>query len=148
MARLQSKWPRYAAIFATWLMAVPAAAQNSSIVGVWRSQVEGTPSGGSPGVSASDVQTLYFDPNGQYRREIVTEGGNGVFGAAGKIIDSGLYNFTPPATLQYSRQNWLVCTFSGCIPGSGPPPDQGTLQFQMNGQGQATFIGLTWTKIQ
>jgi hypothetical protein len=143
MARL-----RYATLVAACLSATPTAAQNVSIVGVWRSSVEGTPSGLSPHVTSSDVQKLTLTADGHYRREITVEGGNGVVGAAGTIIDSGLYRFTPPETLQYSRQSWVICTYTGCLPGTAPPPNEGTLPFQLTGPGQATFLGLTWTKIQ
>jgi hypothetical protein len=130
---------------ATWPLA--ARAQQVSVVGVWRA-VEGTPSGTTPGISSSDVQLLTLTADGQYRRQITVEGGNGVVGAAGTIIDSGLYRFVPPASLEYSRQSWVVCTAIACTPAAAPPPNQGTLPFQITGPTQALFIGLNWTKIQ
>jgi hypothetical protein len=123
-------------------------AQDVSIAGVWRSAVEGQPSGTSPYPSASDVQTLYLGADGRYRREIVVEGGDGVRGAGGTIIDTGSYRFIPPETFQYSRQSWSVCTFAGCGPGTPIGPNAGSLPFRMIGPGRALFIGLSWTKIQ
>jgi hypothetical protein len=131
------------------LLAVgPAAEQDDSIAGVWRAY-EGTPSGIFPGVvSSSDVQTMWLSPSGQYRREIVVEGGDGVNGAGGMIVDSGEYKFVAPQTFQYSRNSWLVCTFAGCVPGEPIGPNTGTLPFQLVGPGQASFIGLLWTKLR
>jgi hypothetical protein len=129
-------------------LATAAAAQGSAISGVWRSGVEGTPSGMGPDVSASDVQTLYLSPDGQYRREVSVEGGDGRQGAGGKIVDSGFYRFTPPATFEYQRNGWLVCTFAGCLPGQPIGPNTGTLPFQLTGPGRAMFLGLPWIKVR
>jgi hypothetical protein len=125
----------------------PAAAQNGAVEGVWRTR-EGIPSGTMPGVSASDIQTLYLTADGQYRREIIVEGGDGVTGAGGTIVDSGEYRFSSPQTFQYRRRSWMVCTFAGCLPGQPIGPNVGTLPFQPLGQGQAIFLQLTWTKIR
>lgn len=135
-------------LVALCLLAAPVAAQNVSIVGVWRA-TEGTPSGTGWGVTASDVQTLTFTADGQYRRVITVEGGNGTTGASGTIVDSGQYRFVPPQTLEYSRQSWVICT-TACVsaPTEAPPPNQGSLPFQINAQGQALFIGLIWTRVQ
>jgi len=91
------------------LVVEPGAAQDDSIAGVWRAREESS-SGVFPGVSASDIQTMWLSPSGQYRREIVVEGGDGVNGAGGMIVDSGEYTFVAPQTFQYSRHSWLVCT--------------------------------------
>jgi hypothetical protein len=125
----------------------PVAAQESAIAGIWRAQ-EGTPSGTVPGVTSSDIQTLFLSPNGQYRREIIVEGGDGQTGAAGKIIDSGEYRFMLPNILQYRRRSWVICGFAGCVPGQPIGANYGTLPFQLTGQGQAIFLQLGWTKIQ
>jgi hypothetical protein len=114
--------------------------------GVWRAH-EGTSSGIFPGVSASDVQTMWLSPSGQYRREIVVEGGDGTTGAGGMIVDSGEYRFIAPQTFQYIRHSWLVCTAGGCTPGQPIGPNAGTLPFQLAGPGQSSFIGLLWTKV-
>src|SRR5580658_3015160 len=94
MIRLRMARRRTGMFVAACIVAMPAAAQEVSIVGVWRA-VEGTPSGMTPGITSSDVQVLTFTADGQYRRQITVEGGNGVVGAAGTIIDSGLYKFVP-----------------------------------------------------
>ncbi|HLW92202.1 MAG TPA: hypothetical protein VKS78_13015 [Roseiarcus sp.] len=133
---------------AAGLAAGVADAQDAAIAGVWRSQVEGTPSGLVPGVSSSDVQTLTLTGAGQYRREIVVEGGNGVEGAGGVIVDSGLYSFAAPATFQYSRRSWIVCVANMCNPGQPIGANSGTLPFSLTGPGTANFLGLNWTKIQ
>jgi hypothetical protein len=129
------------------LVVEPGVAQEGSIAGVWRAR-EGTPSSTFPGVSASDVQTMWLSPAGQYRREIVVEGGDGVNGAGGMIVDSGEYRFVAPRTFQYSRQSWLVCTVGGCVPGQPIGPNTGTLPFELIGPRQASFIGLIWTKLR
>lgn len=130
------------------LSAPAAAADGTAISGIWRSGVEGTPSGIGPDVSASDVQTLYLSPDGQYRREVSVEGGDGRQGAGGKVVDSGLYRFTPPATFEYQRRGWLVCTFAGCLPGQPIGPNAGTLAFELTGPGTAMFLGLPWVKLR
>jgi hypothetical protein len=129
------------------LVVEPGAAQDDSIAGVWRAREESV-SGIFPGVSASDIQTMWLSPSGQYRREIVVEGGDGVNGAGGMIVDSGEYTFVPPQTFQYSRHSWLVCTIGGCVPGQPIGPNTGTLPFELVGSGQANFIGLLWTKLR
>jgi hypothetical protein len=121
---------------------VPALAQEAAVAGVWRTQ-EGTPSGMGPGVTSSDVQTLFLYPNGRYRREIVVEGP----GAGGKIIDSGEYRFRSPNVLQYRRQSWLVCV-TYCAPAQPIGANSGTLPFELVGDHQAIFLQLGWTKIQ
>src|SRR5580692_4378057 len=137
------------AFLAVGLLALgPVAAQDASIAGVWRAS-EGTPSGIFPGVvNASDVQTMWLSSSGQYRREIVVEGGDGVNGAGDMIVDSGEYKFVAPQTFQYSRHSWLVCTIGGCVPGQPIGPNTGTLPFELVGSGQANFIGLLWTKLR
>jgi hypothetical protein len=125
----------------------PAAAQDATIAGVWHAR-EGTPSGMAPGVTSSDVQTLILSADGRYRREILVEGGNGRAGAAGKIVDSGEYRFTPPKTFQYRRLAWVVCTYAACLPGQPIGPNSGTLPFTLKGKRQANFLGLAWTKTQ
>ena len=136
----------------TWLLGASllatAAAEGTAISGMWRSGVEETPSGIGPDVSASDVQTLYLSPDGQYRREVSVEGGDGRQGAGGKIVDSGFYRFTPPATFEYQRRGWLVCTFAGCLPGQPIGPNAGTLPFELTGAGTAVFLGLPWVKLR
>ncbi|MGP6156086.1 MAG: hypothetical protein ACLPYS_00880 [Vulcanimicrobiaceae bacterium] len=134
-------------IVAAVLAIAPAAAQNASVAGVWRAR-EGTPTGLARGVTSSDVQTMYLTADGQYRREIISEGGNGVTTAAGKIIDTGTYRFTAPATFQYSRRSWIVCVPGACKPGMAPPPNAGSLPFHLDGRGHAQFIGLMWTKLR
>ena len=129
------------------LVLEPGAAQDDSIAGVWRAREESA-SGIFPGVSASDIQTMWLSPSGQYRREIVVEGGDGVNGAGGMIVDSGEYTFVAPQTVQYSRHSWLVCTIGGCVPGQPIGPNTGTLPFELVGPGQANFIGLLWTKLK
>jgi len=83
------------------LVVEPGAAQDDSIAGVWRAREESA-SGILPGVNASDIQTMWLSPSGQYRREIVVEGGDGVNGAGGMIVDSGASSrrkrFSIPAT--------------------------------------------------
>lgn len=137
-----------ASILAAGLWHMPAAAQSSPISGVWQSGVEGIPSGTGPEVSASDVQTLQLSQDGQYRREITVEGGDGRIGAGGKIIDSGFYRFTPPTTFEYRRSSWLVCTFGGCLPGQPIGANAGTLTFQLTAPGRAIFLGLPWLKVR
>jgi hypothetical protein len=136
-----------------FLLFSTAAAQDSSIVGIWQAR-EGTPSGLAPGVSASDVQTLYLDAQGNYRREIIVEGGLGAGGGAnppqgagGKIIDAGFYRFTPPDSFQYSRQSYTICSVR-CSPYPPAGPNAGTIPFVLLGQGRTQFIGLVWTKVQ
>jgi hypothetical protein len=131
---------------AVWLSPFAAAAQNATIAGVWRSEVEGTPSGTTPMPSSSDVQTLTLTEAGQYRREILVEGGNGVRGAGGLIIDSGAYSFVAPSTFQYSRTSWVVCVVNACNPAQPIGPNSGTLPFTLTGPATATFLGLAWTK--
>jgi hypothetical protein len=128
------------------LVAEPAAAQDSYIAGVWRAR-EGALSGIFPGVSSSDVQTIWLSPSGQYRREVVVEGGDGATGAGGTIVDSGEYRFIAPQTFQYIRHSWVVCTAGGCTPGQPIGPNTGTLPFQLAGPAQSSFIGLLWTKV-
>ena len=138
----------FALLAAACAWTAPAVAQDGGIAGVWRSQVEGTPSGTRPGVSASDVQTLYLNPNGQYRREIVVEGGDGRRGAGGTIVDAGLWRFTPPQTLEYQRQSWQVCTAAGCHPDQPIGANAGALPFRLTAPGHASFLDLTWTMIR
>jgi hypothetical protein len=126
------------------LQAWSAVAQQIS--GVWQAR-EGNPSGLS-NTSSSDVQTLFLTPEGQYRREIVVEGGNGINGAGGKIVDQGNYRFMPPQTFQYARQSWTVCTALHCGPGTPIGPPQGTLPFTLVAPNRAQFIGLSWTKVR
>jgi hypothetical protein len=71
------------AVVGAVLMAAPVGAMAQSIAGVWRSQVQGTPSGMTGQVTSSDVQTLTLTADGRYQRQITVEGGNGVIGAAG-----------------------------------------------------------------
>lgn len=93
---LRRAWAPLAMVGVTALMATaPVGAMAQSIAGVWRSQVEGTPSGMTQQVTSSDVQTMTLSPSGQYQRQVTVEGGNGVTGAAGNIVDSGVYRFTP-----------------------------------------------------
>jgi len=129
----------------------PATPQEPSVVGVWQAR-EGTPSGLGPGVSASDVQTLSFDVQGRYRREIVVEGGagGGVYplrGKGGTIIDAGVYSFSPPDQIQYQRESYVICSV-GCAPYPPPGPNAGALPFRFIGRDRAQFIGLIWTKVQ
>jgi hypothetical protein len=130
------------------LAMAPAAAMAQSVVGVWRSQVEGTPSGMNGQVSSSDVQTMTLTADGRYQRQITVEGGNGVTGAGGNIVDAGLYRFTPPSSLQFQRQSWMVCGALGCAPGQPVGANAGTLPFVFSDAGHATFLGLAWTRIQ
>jgi hypothetical protein len=126
----------------------PAAAMAQSIVGVWRSQVQGTPSGMTSQVTSSDVQTMTLTADGRYQRQIVVEGGNGVTGAAGTMTDSGVYRFTPPSSFQYQRSSWVTCTALGCAPGQPDGPNTGTLPFTLSDATHASFIGIYWTRIQ
>ena len=139
-------WILAAAVGALALAA--GAAQAQSIVGVWRSQVQGTPSGMTGQVTSSDVQTLTLTADGRYQRQITVEGGNGVTGAAGNIIDAGAYRFTPPTTFEYQRSSWQICSALGCTPGQPDSPNQGSAPFVLNDATHATFIGLLWTRIQ
>ncbi len=137
----------YALLALTLLACGTAAAQNASIAGVWQAR-EGTPSGDRYWVYSSDVQTLFLSPDGQYQRKIVAEGGNGVWGAAGTIIDSGTYSFSAPETFQYRRSSYVICTAGGCMPGQPGGANTGTLPFTLVGQGQAIFLQLRWTKVR
>jgi len=132
---------------AALLALAPAAAMAQSIVGVWRSQVQGTPSGMTPQVTSSDVQTLTLTADGHYQRQITVEGGNGVTGAAGNIVDTGVYQFTPPGSFQYQRTSWVVCALA-CLPGQPDGPNAATLPFTLTDATHATFIGIYWTRIQ
>ena len=122
------------------LVVEPGAAQDDSIAGVWRAHEESA-SDIFPGVSAGDIQTMWLSPSGQYRREIVVEGGDGVNGAGGMIVDSGEYTFVAPQTFQYSRQSWLVCTIGGCVPGQPIGPNTGTLPFELVGRDKPILSG-------
>ena len=126
----------------------PSAALAQSVVGVWRSQVEGVPSGTTAQVTASDVQTMTLTADGRYQRQITVEGGDGTTGAGGNIIDAGVYRFTPPSSLQFQRQSWVVCGALGCAPGQPVGANAGTLPFVLSDAAHATFLGLSWTRIQ
>jgi hypothetical protein len=126
----------------------PGAAAAQSVVGVWRSQAQGTPSGMTPQVTSSYVETLTLTADGRYQRQITVEGGNGVTGAAGNLVDTGVYRFTPPSTFQYQRQSWQVCTALGCGPGQPDGPNTGAVPFNLTDASHATFIGLNWSRIQ
>jgi hypothetical protein len=130
------------------LLAMAPAAMAQSIVGVWRSQVQGTPSGMTSQVTSSDVQTMTLTADGRYQRQITVEGGNGVTGAAGTMTDSGVYRFTPPGSFQYQRSSWVMCTALGCAPSQPDGPNTGTLPFTLSDATHATFIGIYWTRIQ
>lgn len=147
MTRIQAIGRGVAGLAVLALLA-PSVAAAQSIAGTWRSSVEGTPSGMTSRVTSSDVQTMTLSAGGQYRRQITVEGGNGVTGAAGTIIDSGQYRFTPPSSFRYQRSGWLVCTYAGCLPGTPIGANAGTLPFTFTAANRATFLGLTWTKVQ
>ncbi|HEX3916300.1 MAG TPA: hypothetical protein VHW60_03100 [Caulobacteraceae bacterium] len=149
--QIQRRWVALAAAGVAALAAMaPAAAMAQSIAGVWRSQVEGTPSGMTPQVTSSDVQTMTLTADGRYQRQITVEGGNGVYGggAAGNIVDSGQYRFSAPNAFQYQRASWTVCTAGGCMPGTPVGANSGTLPFVLSDATHATFLGLAWTRIQ
>jgi hypothetical protein len=138
--------PRILAVVTAVFFLQAWGAEAQDITGVWQAR-EGNPSGYfNPG--SSDVQTLFLTPEGQYRREIVVEGGNGSTGAAGKIVDQGSYRFTPPQAFQYVRQSWTLCTALRCGPGTPIGPQQATLPFALVAPNRAQFIGLVWTKIR
>ena len=128
-------------------LAAPALAQNVEIAGVWRA-VEGSPSQLGQPVSSSDAQTLELSVDGQYRRTVTVEGGDGGVGVGGRFVDTGSYSFSAPSTFQYARASYTLCTALACLPYQPPPPNQGSLAFELQGNGQASFLGLSWTKIQ
>jgi len=125
----------------------PAIAQDNPIVGVWRTQFRSPPD--IWGMSVGLVVTSAFDASGNYRTEILSEGGNGSEGAAGTFVDTGVYRFTPPDMIHYQRRSYVLCIFSGCQPARPLTPDVGDLKFDIVAPGQArTGDGAEWTRIQ
>jgi hypothetical protein len=152
MALESSRRPAGAALAAVAVLALaamaPAGAMAQSIAGVWRSQVEGIPSGTTSQVTSSDVQTMTLTADGRYQRQVTVEGGNGVTGAGGNVVDSGQYRFVAPSSFQYQRSSWVVCGPLGCLPGQPIGPNAGTLPFTLSDATHATFLGIAWTRIQ